>query len=158
MPSTVGSVIRKSDLKWVCGQIGQPNPHPPKPLSCKHVWDLQRGCVDAKPGTVWLMSHELAAPRDAELCAPKDITVEFWQCLDNAHWFFFSFYFCRNFSRTARNQNLIPHQIAPGFKSALRHAEQPIKLPLLCHADGCSWYTVQDQHSLKLTKVSRVFP
>lgn len=136
MPSTAGSVIRKSDLKWVCGQIGQPNPHPPKPLSslsvcpglCKHVWDLQRGCLDAKPGTVWLMSHDLATVRDAELCAPKDITVEFWQCLDNAHWFFFSFlfHFCRNFSRTARNQNLIPHQIAPGFKSALGMPNNPL--------------------------------
>lgn len=71
------------------------------------------------------MSHDLAAPKNFLSFGNTPITL-----ID-----FFVFLFFCNLSHTARNLNLIPHQIAAGSKSALSRAQQPIKKPLQCHAE-----------------------
>lgn len=126
VPSSVGSVIRKFKL-WLFWTWKPTSTHL-KPDSLLDA--LQQGRLDAEPGTVWLMSHDLAALRG------------FWE-LGNTLITFLYHFFC-NLSHL---QEVKPHQIALGSKGALSHAQQPIKKPLQCCSVGCSWCPTRYQCS-----------
>lgn len=167
--------MRQSDvlggLHTVCGHFYHPILQIHTPLNTYPAHRLPCGlCSEA--GGVWILKyltawhqvwHRVTHVRHGnikglltvltELCLYTDITVEVREgcrCLGNVNGYLI--HLCLHFRCITRNQNLIPHQILPGFKSALCQEEKSIKYPLLCYTEEWGLPIVHDHQNLQLKK------
>lgn len=125
-------------LHSVCGQTKTPTGHLTLWFG---IWDVGVGGVsgcwnfkqlDTEPGSVthitWQGSTQGSLTVFTELCAAvySDITGG-WTHLVNFNRFF-KILFAVTLAALPGIRNLIPHQILPGFKSALHLVEKPLKI------------------------------